>query len=70
MNYTLTQHARENLRERSISLAWVDRALTAPEWTETDAVDPHLEHRFAVIPEFGGRVLRVICTDPLKLDTF
>ncbi len=31
-----------------------------PELIEPDAIDPDLEHRLSRIPEFGGRVLRVI----------
>jgi hypothetical protein len=30
------------------------------EMTETDPVDPDLEHRLARIPEWGNRMLRVI----------
>jgi uncharacterized protein YuzE len=48
------------MEKRRIRDAWLEQALTAPESTETDAVDPDLEHRLARIDEFGGRVLRVI----------
>ena len=60
MSYTLTKHALENMRARRITLEWLERALAAPDWTEPDDVDPALEHRFAVIHEFGDRVLHVI----------
>lgn len=60
MQYVLTEHARDVLEKRRIETAWVERALTAPEATEADPVDPELEHRLARIPEFGHRVLRVI----------
>ncbi|MCS6997458.1 MAG: DUF4258 domain-containing protein [Casimicrobiaceae bacterium] len=60
MEYVLTEHARDALRKRRIEVAWVERALTAPEATEADPVDPELDHRLARIPEFGNRVLRVI----------
>ncbi len=60
MEYILTEHAREALEKRQILLAWMERALTTPEVTEADPVDPQLEHRLARIPEFGNRVLRVI----------
>jgi hypothetical protein len=48
------------LKYRNGALAWVERAFDAPEATETDPVDPDLEHRLARIPEWGNRVLRVI----------
>jgi hypothetical protein len=60
MNYHLTEHARDALEKRRIPLEWLERALGAPEWTEKDLIDRDLEHRLARIPEFGGRVLRVI----------
>jgi hypothetical protein len=60
MDYILTEHARDVLEKRLISIAWMEEALTKPELTEADPVDPDLEHRLVRIPEFGNRVLRVI----------
>lgn len=60
MNYVLTEHARDALSKRQIKVAWMEQALTSPEITETDPVDPALEHRLVRIPEFDNRVLRVI----------
>jgi len=60
MDYLLTEHARDALEKRRIVLAWVERALDAPETTEADPLDSDLEHRLARIPEWGNRVLRVI----------
>ena len=51
MNYLLTEHARDALEKRRIVLAWVERALDAPEATEADPMDSDLEHRLARIPE-------------------
>ena len=51
MDYLLTEHARDALEKRRIALAWVERALDAPEATEADPMDPDLEHRLARIPE-------------------
>jgi hypothetical protein len=59
MSYELTEHARDALEKRHISLAWVESAFNAPEATEADPVNPDLEHRLARIPEWGNRVLRV-----------
>ncbi|QGU32980.1 DUF4258 domain-containing protein [Thermochromatium tepidum] len=60
MDYVLTEHAQDALKKRHIPVAWMERALTAPELTEADPVDADLEHRLARIPEFGHRVLRVV----------
>lgn len=59
MEYDLTQHARKVLAERGIAIEWMLRTLDDPEWSEPDPNDPTIERRFRVIPEFGGRVLRV-----------
>lgn len=60
---TLTRHAELRLRERRIPFAWVERAARAPLWTEPEPKDPTLERRFAAIPEFGNRTLRVVCAE-------
>ena len=74
MDYALSEHAQDALRKRRIPVAWLEQALTAPETTESDPVDPDLEHRLAPIPEFGNRVLRVIVnpkrTPPLVVTLF
>lgn len=66
MDYVLTEHARDVLEKRRIPLAWVERALTAPEVTEVDPVDSDLEHRLARIPELGNRILRVIVDEKAR----
>ena len=67
----LTDHARESLRKRpTICLDWVEQVLQQPEHVEPDAVDAELEHRLGRIPEYDGRVLRVIvkkATNPLRI---
>lgn len=74
MDYALTEHARDALDKRLIPIAWMEHALTQPDLTEADPVDPDLEHRLARIPEFGDRVLRVIVngkgTPPLVVTVF
>ena len=74
MDYILTEHARDALEKRQIPVAWMEHALTRPEVTEPDPVDPDLEHRLARIPEFDNRVLRVIInrkrTPPLVVTVF
>jgi len=36
MDYVLTEHARDVLEKRHIQIAWMERALTCPEVTETE----------------------------------
>lgn len=73
MTYDLTDHTRESLRKRpSILLEWVERVLQQPDRVEPDSIDAELEHRLGRIPEYDGRVLRVIvkkATNPLKIIT-
>jgi uncharacterized DUF497 family protein len=60
MNYRLSLHAEDALAKRNIPLAWIERVLAHPQRIEPDRSDAALEHRMAVIPEHGDRVLRVI----------
>lgn len=60
MNYGLTQHARDVLAERQISLEWMERALGEPELKLPDPTDATLERRYRKIPEHENRVLRVV----------
>ncbi len=60
MDYTLTQHARNAIEKRKIEFVWVDQVFSIPEWLEQDKIDDDLEHRLSRIPEFDGRILRVI----------
>jgi len=59
MNYQLARHAEKVLAERGIAVEWLQRTLDDPEWTEPDPNDRQVVRHFRVIPEFGGRVLRV-----------
>ena len=73
MIYDLTEHARKSLRKRpTIQMEWIERALAEPEHVEPDRFDFELEHRLRSIPEYEGRVLRVIVkkqTNPLRVIT-
>lgn len=57
-----TRHARDNQKARPLSDAVVERTARQPEWTEADP-DPEVQRRFRVLPELGGRVLRVACAE-------
>jgi hypothetical protein len=59
MNYEL-KHTRDVIEERQISIEWLERVLASPAHIEASITDPELESRFAKIPEFGDRALRVI----------
>ena len=60
MNYQLSEHAREILVRRNISVEWLEFVLSSPESILQDRIDPDLEHRLATIAECENRVLRVI----------
>ncbi|MGH8538810.1 MAG: DUF4258 domain-containing protein [Gammaproteobacteria bacterium] len=63
MTYTLTEHAKTVLADREIPLEWLECALNEPVPCQPDPNDTLLERRYRSIPEFGGRVLRVV-VDP------
>jgi len=60
MNYELTQHAQKVLEERDIPVEWLERTLLAPELVLPEPNDNAVERCFRRIPEYGGRVLRVV----------
>lgn len=41
MRFELTQHARDALIKRGISMEWLERAVKSPDHTEPDATDPN-----------------------------
>ena len=57
-----TAHARQVMAERELDMEWVERTARYPEWTERDP-DPAVERRFRLVPERGGRILRVACVE-------
>lgn len=60
MDYTLSKHAEDVIRERDIRTEWVAATLAEPKATEPDPDDPALFHALRIIDEFGYRVLRVV----------
>ena len=48
-----------DFRKRN-SIEWLERALNSPDKTAPDLEDGDLRHYLKVIPENGGRVLRVV----------
>ena len=63
--FDTTNHAAAVIAERGIRQEWINFVLASPALSHPDVADKELEHRLAVIPEYGSRVLRVI----MKRDT-
>jgi uncharacterized DUF497 family protein len=59
----LTRHAEQKLQERGLKREWIERTVRKPRWIEAEPRDKTAERRFAVIEEFGGRILRVVCVE-------
>jgi hypothetical protein len=59
MEYELTRHAADVLKEREIRIEWMEKTLFEPELILADPEDDSIERRFCRIPENGNRVLRV-----------
>lgn len=60
MQFTLSTHAGNTIRERKIRIEWIEATLSNPTLTEPHPDDVTLIHALRAIPEFGDRVLRVI----------
>ncbi len=56
----LSAHAEVTLRERGLSLEWVERTILAPDMTAPDPADPAATRSFRRIEAAGARVLRVV----------
>ncbi len=58
MEYKLTTHARDMIKERQISENWVEDAMSNPDHTEEK--EDGTTHYIKKIVEYGNRYLRVI----------
>ncbi|MDH4439656.1 MAG: DUF4258 domain-containing protein [Rhizobium sp.] len=58
-----TLHAETVISERQLDLAWIEKTVREPEWTEADHSGPPTERRYRRIPEREERILRVICLE-------
>jgi hypothetical protein len=56
-------HAEDAVFERELARSWIKATVREPEWSHPDPRRPGVERQFCVIPEFGGRVLRVACLE-------
>ena len=61
----LSLHAKQQLDERNIELAWVAATLRDPEFTRCDKFDPSVKLSFRRVPEMGDRWLRVVYAERL-----
>jgi hypothetical protein len=55
-----TKHAREAVHVRNIALAWIEEAVSSPDFVEADPRHPERTRSYKAIAGFGGRVLRVV----------
>ena len=60
VNYVLSQHAADVMREREIKREWLEAALAAPALRQPHETDPALSYALLSIAERDGRVLRVV----------
>lgn len=57
---TLSNHTAREMGDRRILLSYIEAAIASPDRTMPDQSDPALTRSLKAIPEFGGRVLRVV----------
>lgn len=58
--FRYTTHASDNLADREIERDWVERAILEPDASEPDPRHPERIRVYRVVPERGGRILRVV----------
>ncbi len=56
-------HATTVMRERGLDIGWVEAIVLDPLWREPDPKDSDVERRFGIVPERGGRIMRVACVE-------
>lgn len=59
MALILSKHLTSELDKRRVKLAFIEAAVTSPDWTMPDPLRSGVTRSFRAIPEFGNRVLRV-----------
>jgi hypothetical protein len=55
-----TKHAQEAVGVRNIALAWIEAAVTSPDFVEADPRHRERKRSYKAITEYGGRVLWVV----------
>jgi hypothetical protein len=56
----LTLHAQEWIARRGLDVRWVEATVLQPDYSLPNPADPALTRSWRSIPEFGGRMLRVV----------
>ncbi len=56
----LTKHAREAIDVRKIDVAWIEAAISSPDFVDTDPRYQERKRSYKAIAEYGGRILRVV----------
>lgn len=60
MRITYGPHALDNLVDRALDKAWIERTVLDPDTTEPDPKHPERIRAYRPVPERDGRVLRVV----------
>lgn len=55
-----TKHAREAMTIRRIAPEWIESTIVAPDRVEADPRHPERTRSYRAVPEFRGRILRVV----------
>ena len=58
MEFELSAHTKDMLKERKIAEAWLWRTVEHPDWLQKGS-DNNVHH-FKIIPEYNGRILHVV----------
>jgi hypothetical protein len=56
----LTKQAQEAVDVRNITLAWIEATVNSPDFVEVDPRHPERTRSYKAVPEYGGRMLRVV----------
>ena len=56
----LSKHAEEAVEKRNLALEWIERTISAADFSRVDPNDPTATRSFETIAEAGGRILRVV----------
>ena len=59
-NYELSIHAQKSIKDRKISLEWLENCLNNPDKIEADQTDGTVVHHLKVITEANTKVLRLV----------
>ena len=58
--FVYTTHALDTFALRELEQTWIERTVLKPEATEPDPDHPERTRAYRVVPERGGRILRVV----------